>query len=99
LDFLAVRRGHGRAWQRERRLAALEPGSWFTRDFEDTVALLAQKMDKSSICELMAIAWQTVGAIMARVVARRGPGDLLDDLTAIGIDEISYKRHHRSQAA
>lgn len=72
-----------------------EPGSWFTRDFEDMVALLAQKMDKSSICQLMGVAWQTVGAIMARVVARRGPDDLLDDLSAIGIDEISYKRHHR----
>jgi transposase len=71
-----------------------EPGSSFTRDFEDLVALLAQKTDKTTICELMGIAWETVGNIARRVVERRGPADLLDGLQRIGIDEISYKRHH-----
>lgn len=71
-----------------------EPGSGFTRDFEDTVALLAQKTDRTTIRQLMGIAWETVGNIAHRVVARRGPNDLLDGLRRIGIDEISYKRHH-----
>ena len=71
-----------------------EPGSSFTRDFEDVVALLAQKTDKTTICELMGIAWETVGNIARRVVERRGPADLLDGLRRIGIDEISYKRRH-----
>jgi transposase len=71
-----------------------EPGSSFSRDFEDVVALLAQKTDKTTICELMGIAWETVGNIARRVLERRGPSDLLDDLTRIGMDEISYKRHH-----
>jgi transposase len=71
-----------------------EPGGWFTRDFEDTVALLAQRTDKTTVTQLMGISWQTVGSIIARVVQRRGPTDLLDDVTHIGIDEVSYKRHH-----
>lgn len=71
-----------------------EPSSWFTRDFEDMVALLAQKTDKTFVHQMMGIAWQTVGNIIQRVVARKGPTDLLDDLTHIGIDEISYKKHH-----
>jgi transposase len=71
-----------------------EPGSWFTRDFEDTVALLAQKTDKTTVCQLTGVAWRTVGNIVRRVVDRRGPADQLDGLSHIGIDEISYKRHH-----
>ena len=76
------------------RVPWAEPGSGFTRDFEDTVALLAQKTDKTTISELMGIAWETVGKIAHRVVERRGAADLLDGLRRIGIDEISYKRHH-----
>lgn len=71
-----------------------EPSSGFTRDFEDAVALLAQGTDKTTVSELMGIAWETVGNIVRRVLERRGPTDLLDGLTRIGIDEISYKRHH-----
>lgn len=71
-----------------------EPSSRFTRDFEDTVALLLQKSDKTTVCTLMGIAWESAGAIAQRVVARRGPADLLDGLTHIGIDEISYKKGH-----
>lgn len=71
-----------------------EAGSSFTRDFEDVVALLAQRTDKTTVSELMGIAWETVGNIARRVLERRGPTDLLDGLTRIGIDEISYKRRH-----
>lgn len=69
-------------------------GSPFTYDFEDTVALLAQSTDKSTVSKLMGIAWETVGSIVTRVVARRGSETLLDDLTEVGIDEVSYKKHH-----
>jgi transposase len=72
-----------------------EPGSGFTREFEDVVAFLAQRMDKTSITELMGIGWETVGRIIERVVARRGPADLLEGLTHIGIDELSYRRRHK----
>jgi transposase len=71
-----------------------EPGSWFTFDFEEHVAYLAQKADKTSVVDTMRIAWRTVGAIAARVVERYRSGDRLDGLTHIGIDELSYRRHH-----
>jgi transposase len=45
--------------------------SKFTRPFEDAVALLAQKTDKTAVAELTGIAWETVGAIAARVVAEK----------------------------
>jgi len=66
----------------------------FTREFEDVVAFLAQRMDKTSISELMGIGWETVGRIIERVVARRDRGDPLEGLTHVGIDELSYRRHH-----
>jgi transposase len=44
----------------------------------------------------MRVAWRTVGAIIARVVADgRAAHDPFEGLVRIGIDEISYKRGHR----
>jgi transposase len=71
-----------------------ETSSWFTRDFEQTVAYLAQHAAKSIVVEMMRIAWTTVGAIIERVVARLGPQDRLEGLTDIGVDELSYRKHH-----
>ena len=71
-----------------------EPGSRFTRDFEDQVAYLAQVMDQTTVCKTMRVAWPTVGEIVGRVVARLGPADRLEGLEYIGIDELSYRRHH-----
>lgn len=70
------------------------PGSWFTEAFEDTTAFLAQAAAKTVVASMMRVAWQTVGSIVARVVARRLPGDRLDGLTEIGVDELSYRKHH-----
>jgi transposase len=71
-----------------------EPSSFFTHDFEEQVAYLAQKTDKTTIVNTMRVAWRTVGAIAARVVDRYRPGDPLDGLTHIGVDELSYRKHH-----
>jgi transposase len=71
-----------------------EPGSRFTRDFEDQVAYLAQVMDQTTVCRTMRIAWTTVGDIIERVMGRLGPADRLEGLEHIGIDELSYRRHH-----
>ncbi len=71
-----------------------EPYSWFTCDFQEHVAYLAQVTDKTTIVNTMRVAWRTVGAIIERVVERFRPGNPLDDLTHIGIDELSYRRHH-----
>ena len=40
-----------------------------TYAFDDTVAWLAVACSKTAVCELMRIAWRTVGAIVARVWA------------------------------
>lgn len=70
------------------------PGARFTRDFEDLVAFLATKTDKTTITRLYRIDWDTVGRICARVVADGLDPDRLDGLVHIGVDEVSYKRHH-----
>jgi transposase len=71
------------------------PWSRHTRDFEDTVAWLAQQMAFSPITRLLRIGWRTVGAIVERVVADLLDHDRLEGLVRIGVDEISYRRHHR----
>lgn len=72
-------------------------GSWFTGDYENTVAWLALHATKSAVSRLMRLAWQTVGPIMKRVyddALAAGP-DLLDGLVRIGIDETSHKKGHK----
>ena len=66
----------------------------FTRDFEDLVAYLATKTDKTTITRLSRIDWDTVGRICERVVADGLDPQRLDGLVNIGVDEVSYKRHH-----
>jgi transposase len=71
-------------------------GAGHTRYFDDQVAWLAVTCSKSAVMTLMRIAWRTVGAIITRVAADATAGvDQLAGLHRIGIDEISYKRHHR----
>ncbi len=71
-------------------------GAGHTLVFDEQVAWLATQCSKSAITELMRIAWRTVGAIITRVWADvEALHDRFDDLTRIGIDEISYKRGHR----
>jgi transposase len=72
-----------------------EPDSGFTRPFEEFIAYLAQRTDKTTIVAMTGIAWRTVGRIVERVVARHTGGDRLEGLRSIGIDELSYRRHHR----
>lgn len=70
-------------------------GSGFTRDFEDLVAWLATTMDKTAITRLCRVAWRSVGRICARVVASELDPDRLENLFEIGVDEISWRKHHR----
>jgi len=71
------------------------PRARFTRPFEDVVGLLAQKLNHTSVAELTGISWVTVGAIAGRLVDELLLEDRFDNLLAIGVDEISYRRHHR----
>jgi transposase len=70
------------------------PGARFTRDFEDLVAWLVTKMDKTAVCRLARIDWKTVGRIARRVVADGLDADRLDGLVRIGVDEVAWKRGH-----
>lgn len=70
------------------------PHSGFTRDVEDLVAWLATAMDKTALARLMRIAWRTVGSICERVVADGLDPGRLDDLVRVGVDEISWRKHH-----
>jgi transposase len=68
--------------------------SRFTQPFEDHVGYLAQHCDKTTVSNLMRIAWSTVGNVIERVVERHKSTDELDGLRFIGVDELSYRRHH-----
>ena len=70
-------------------------GSPYTRDFEDTVAFLAQQMAKTPITKLMRIGWRSVGKILTRVVQDKLDRGRLDGLVMIGVDEVSYASEHR----
>jgi transposase len=69
--------------------------SSFTRPFEDVAAFLATKTDKTTVARFLRIDWDTVGRICERVVADGLDGDRLDGLVNIGVDEVSWKKHHK----
>ena len=65
----------------------------FTRSFDDQAAWLAVNTSKTAICQLMRIAWRTVGRICERVTAEAKAGrDLFANLTKLGFDEISIRK-------
>lgn len=67
-----------------------------TYAFDETVAWLATQSSKSTVIDLMRIAWRTVGSIITRVWADvEASCDRLAGLRRIGIDEISYKKGHK----
>lgn len=71
------------------------PGARLTRDFDDLVAWLATRMDKTSIARLCRVSWRTVGRACGRVVATELDPGRLDGLFRIGVDEISWRKHHK----
>ena len=71
-------------------------GSNFTTAFEERVAWLAQQSSQTAVSKLMRVVWRTVGSIVSRVVPRHlgSLEERLEGLRHIGIDELSYRRHH-----
>lgn len=69
--------------------------SVFTRHFEDAVGFLAQKLDHTAVSNLFGISWAAVGSIAERLVAEQLHDDRFENLRAIGVDEFSFRRHHR----
>jgi transposase len=71
-------------------------GSSFTHAFEERTAYLAQQSSRTAVSKLLRVTWRAIGGIIQRVVAQHldAGRDRLDDLKHIGIDELSYRRHH-----
>jgi transposase len=60
------------------------------------VAWLAVRTDKTTLSSLLRIAWRSVGAILDRVSAEmRALRDPFENVTRIGIDEVSYRKGQR----
>src|SRR5664280_549073 len=55
-------------WSPHRGGPFARAGSRFTRDFEDLVGWLATTMDKTALCRLVRIGWDTTGRIIERVM-------------------------------
>ena len=70
-------------------------GARFTRDFENLVAWLASKTDKTATCRLTRIDWQTIGRIIERVGGELLCEDRLGDLFEVSVDEVAWRKGHR----
>ena len=71
-------------------------GVGHTRDFDAMAAWLTVRTSKNATCQLLRVAWRTIGSIITRVNDdAEATVDRLAGLRRIGIDEISYKRGHR----
>jgi transposase len=71
------------------------PGARHSRDLEDVVAFLAQRVDKTTVARLLRVSWEAVANIVTRVVTEAIDDARLDELYRIGVDEISYRKGHR----
>jgi transposase len=69
-------------------------GSHFTSDFEDLVGWLGTTMDKTALCRLVRIDWDTTGRIIERVMATGLDKRRLDNLFVAGVDEVSWRKGH-----
>jgi transposase len=70
-------------------------GARFTRDFENLIAWLATKTDKTATCRLTRIDWATIGRIIKRVADELIDIDRLTGLFEISIDEVAWRKGHR----
>ncbi len=70
-------------------------GARHTKAFEELAAWCAVEMSASAASRLLRCTWRTIGAIVTRVVADINEQELFEDLRRVGVDEISYRKHHR----
>lgn len=62
--------------------------------FKNLVGWLATTMDKTAICRLVRIDWDSVGRIIERVMETGLDKNRLDNLFVIGVDEVSWRKGH-----
>jgi transposase len=68
------------------------PGARHTRDFENMAAWLVKRMSKNGVAMLLRTTWETVDALVRRLVDEHLDSDRLDNLYRIGVDEIAYRK-------
>ena len=92
-----IRRLHCRSCQRvvTEDVPWARPAARCTRDLEDVIAWMAQRVDKTTVSTLLRVSWETVAAVVVRVVAEHIDETRLDDLYRIGVDEVSFRKGHR----
>jgi transposase len=70
-------------------------GARSTAAFDDLVAWLVTKTDRTAVCRLLRVDWQTVRRIIERVSEEKLDSARLDELYEIGVDEVSWRKQHR----
>lgn len=70
------------------------PGSRFTRRFEDHVAWMCARTNKTAVSNWFRTSWATVTRTVVRVVSERRAQRAVTSPRRIGIDEVSYRRGH-----
>ncbi len=92
-----IRRLEGRRCGRVRteEVSWARPGARHSRDLQDLVAFMAQRMDKTTITRLLRVSWEAVAKIVIDVVAENLDVARLEGLYRIGVDEVSYRKGHR----
>jgi transposase len=92
-----IRRLHCRRCDRVRteEVPWARPRARHSRDFEDVVAWLAQRTDKTTVTKLLRCSWEAVAAIVTRVVGDHVDDARLEGIYRIGVDEVSYRKGHR----
>jgi transposase len=68
------------------------PGARHTRDFEDMAGWLVRKMSKAGVASLLGTTWETVDALVRRLVGEHLDTARLDGIYRIGVDEIAYRK-------
>lgn len=71
------------------------PRARHSRDFENVVAWLTQRTDKTTTATLLRCSWEAVDRIVGRVVDDHLDESRLEGLFRIGVDEIAYRRGHK----
>ena len=71
------------------------PAARLTADVQDLAAHMAQRMDKTTVCALLRLSFETVADLVCDVVAEHINDERLNELYRIGVDEISYRKGHR----
>lgn len=69
--------------------------SRFTLSLEELGAFLARVSDKTTASNMLGVTWRSIGGMVKRVVGDLLDPHRLDGLKRIGIDEFSYRKHHR----